>query len=86
MAIQSSSNIQNYFSFLLYPSHILFKLPSKIFSTNLKDYRNVWSEQEEEGFERTTVAAIAKKISITKKALIPVLIKPSRMSKEISTL
>ncbi|MFQ6669799.1 hypothetical protein Gotur_034909, partial [Gossypium turneri] len=27
----ASSNIQNYFSFLFYPSHILFKLPSEIF-------------------------------------------------------
>ncbi|KAG8475754.1 hypothetical protein CXB51_032552 [Gossypium anomalum] len=40
----------------------------------------MWSEQEE-GFERTTAAAMAKKISVTKKALIPGLIKPSRMSK-----
>ncbi|KHG07319.1 Cyclin-B1-1 -like protein [Gossypium arboreum] len=52
----------------------------RFFSTNLEDCRNAWSEQEE-GFERTTVAAMVKKISITKKALIPGLIKPSRMSK-----
>ncbi|TYH14310.1 hypothetical protein ES288_A06G209900v1, partial [Gossypium darwinii] len=37
-------------------------------------------------FERTTAAAMAKKISITKKALIPSLIKPSRMSKGTSAL
>ncbi|KAG4192126.1 hypothetical protein ERO13_A07G137950v2 [Gossypium hirsutum] len=55
----------------------------RFFSTNLKDCRNFWSEQEE-GFERTTVAAMVKKISITKKALIPGLIKPSRMSKGTS--
>ncbi|TYH45537.1 hypothetical protein ES332_D11G271700v1 [Gossypium tomentosum] len=46
------------------------QLPSEIFPINLKDYRNVWSEQEE-GFERTTTAIMAKKISVTKKALIP---------------
>ncbi|KAB2037173.1 hypothetical protein ES319_D03G055700v1, partial [Gossypium barbadense] len=55
-------------------------LPSEIFSINIKDYRNVWSEQEE-GFERTTAATMAKNISVTKKALISGLIKPSRMSK-----
>ncbi|KAG8501730.1 hypothetical protein CXB51_003888 [Gossypium anomalum] len=74
------------------PSHILVKFPSEIFSTNLKDNRlnpitiylcrTVWSEQEEEGFKRTTAAAMTKKISVTKKALIPGSIKPSRMSKE----
>ncbi|TYG36742.1 hypothetical protein ES288_D13G087500v1, partial [Gossypium darwinii] len=51
----------------------------EIFPINLKDYRNVWSKQEE-GFERTTAAVMAKKINVTKKALIPGLIKPSRMS------
>ncbi|PPD74644.1 hypothetical protein GOBAR_DD28427 [Gossypium barbadense] len=45
--------------------------------------RNVWRKQEE-GFKRTTVAAKAKKINVTKKALIPGLIKPSRMSKGTS--
>ncbi|TYH38865.1 hypothetical protein ES332_D12G139800v1 [Gossypium tomentosum] len=52
----------------------------RFFPINLKDYHNVWSKQEE-GFERTTAAAMAKKISVTKKALIPGFIKPSRMSK-----
>ncbi|KAG4187631.1 hypothetical protein ERO13_A08G113550v2 [Gossypium hirsutum] len=52
----------------------------RFFQQILKIMRNVWSEQEE-GFERTTAAAMAKKISVTKKALIPGLIKSSRMSK-----
>ncbi|MFQ6656224.1 hypothetical protein Gotur_026425 [Gossypium turneri] len=55
----------------------------RFFPINLKDYCNVWSKQEE-GFERTTVATMAKKIGVTKKALIPGLIKPSRMSKGTS--
>ncbi|TYI49459.1 hypothetical protein E1A91_D12G036200v1 [Gossypium mustelinum] len=70
--------------FLSFSTHLTSssnsQLPSKIFPTNLKDYRNLWSELEEE-FERTTAAAMAKKISVTKKALTTGLIKPSRMSK-----
>ncbi|KHG12987.1 putative transporter C5D6.04 [Gossypium arboreum] len=34
--------------------------------------RTVWSEQEEEGFERTTAAAMAKKISVHKNDLLVV--------------
>ncbi|MBA0818939.1 hypothetical protein Gohar_021105 [Gossypium harknessii] len=74
-------------TFLSFSTHLTSssnsQLPSDIFSINLKDYRNVWNEQEE-GFERTTAVAMAKKISLTKKALIPGSIKPSRMSKGTS--
>nr|KJB18425.1 hypothetical protein B456_003G052300 [Gossypium raimondii] len=73
--------------FLSFSAHLTSssnsQLPFEIFSTNLKDYRNVWRKQEE-GFERTIVVAKAKKINVTKKALIQGLIKPSRMSKGIT--
>ncbi|MBA0702786.1 hypothetical protein Goari_027079, partial [Gossypium aridum] len=60
--------------FLSFSTHLTSfsnsQLPSEIFSINLKDYSNVWNEQKE-GIERTTAAAMAKKISETKKGLIP---------------
>ncbi|KAB2074387.1 hypothetical protein ES319_A07G150200v1 [Gossypium barbadense] len=68
--------------FLSFSTHLTSssnsQLPYEIF---FNKSQRLSCDEQEEGFERTTVAAMVKKISITKKALIPGLIKPSRMSK-----
>ncbi|TYJ30076.1 hypothetical protein E1A91_A06G109600v1 [Gossypium mustelinum] len=71
--------------FLSFSTHLTsLQIPYSYLKVFQQIYRaNVWSEQEE-GFERPAAAAMVKKISVTNKALIPGLIKPSRMSKGIT--
>ncbi|KAG4206475.1 hypothetical protein ERO13_A03G010701v2 [Gossypium hirsutum] len=68
--------------FLSFSTHLTsLQIPYSYLRIFQQIYR---ASEQEEGFERPAAAAMVKKISVTNKALIPGLIKPSRMSKGTS--
>ncbi|TYH31705.1 hypothetical protein ES288_A01G193700v1 [Gossypium darwinii] len=79
--------MNGYSTLLVIHKKIFFSFPTHLISlqtpySHLRFFQqilNIIVREQEEGFERTTAAAMTKNISVTKKALILSLIKPSRM-------